>query len=158
MIRNLTNLAIVLLLGAGAGGEAVAGGMPDHLPPDDLIIRTASGDRHSFRVRIASRLEDRRRGLMFVDTLAEDEGMLFDNGENRVAGMWMKNTPLSLDMLFIRADGTISSIARETTPFSRAPILSREPVVAVLEIRGGIAGRLGIEPGLSAGVGGREIG
>jgi uncharacterized membrane protein (UPF0127 family) len=135
---------MILLLGTGGAGAA---GMPDHLQLDDVVIKTASGKAHAFRVRVASRLADRRRGLMFVDTMEVDEGMLFDNGENRIASMWMKNTPLSLDMLFIRADGTISSIAEETAPFSRVPILSREPVIAVLEIRGGVSGRLGLAAG-----------
>jgi uncharacterized membrane protein (UPF0127 family) len=147
MLRRLANVKLILLLGLVVACEASATRMPDHLPSDVLVVETASGERHAFRVRIASRLEDRRRGLMFVDMLDIDEGMLFDNGENRVASMWMKNTPLPLDMLFIRADGTISSIAEETVPFSRAPILSREPVIAVLEIRGGVSGQLGISAG-----------
>jgi len=64
-----------------------------------------------------------------------------------VASMWMKNTPLPLDMLFIRADGAISSIAGNTEPYSRSAISSQEPVRAVLELPGGTCDRLGIEAG-----------
>ena len=144
MLGRLVHAKLILLL---VTVTASAAGMPDHLTADIVVVETAAGESHAFHVRVASRFEDRRRGLMFVDTLEINEGMLFDNGENRIASMWMKNTPLSLDMLFIRADGTISSIAEETVPFSRVPILSREPVIAVLEIRGGVSARLGIAAG-----------
>ena len=147
MNRKMTFAAAVSWLVVVAMGDASAVGMPDHLPASDLVIATASGDRHPFRVRIASDPEDRRRGLMFVDELAEDEGMLFDNGVSQLASMWMKNTPLSLDMLFIRPDGAISSIIARTVPFSRRTIFSREPVLAVLELRGGTSERLGIAAG-----------
>jgi uncharacterized membrane protein (UPF0127 family) len=143
----ITVAAAMSWLVVAAMDDATAVGMPDHLPASGLVIATASGDRHAFHVRIASDLEDRRRGLMFVDDLAEDEGMLFDNGVSQRTSMWMKNTPLSLDMLFIRMDGTISSIIPETVPFSRRTIFSREPVLAVLEIRGGTSERLGIVAG-----------
>lgn len=143
----MTVAAALSWLVVAATGDASAVGMPDHLPASDLVIATASGDRHTFRVRVASQLEDRRRGLMFVDDMAEDEGMLFDNGVSQRTSMWMKNTPLSLDMLFIRSDGTISSIIPETMPFSRRTIFSWEPVLAVLELRGGTSQRLGIVAG-----------
>jgi hypothetical protein len=84
---------------------------------------------------------------MFVTQMNPDQGMLFDLGQPRVASMWMKDTPLSLDMLFIRADGQISSIVRNTMPYSRTTILSQEPVRAVLELLAGTCDRLGIEAG-----------
>ncbi len=137
----LTWLAVVLV------DIALAVEMPDHLPLEDLVIATSAGERHAFRVRVATEMEDRRRGLMFVDDMADDEGMLFDNGVEQPTSMWMKNTPLSLDMLFIRRDGTISSIIPETVPFSRRSITAWEPVLAVLEIRGGLSERLDIVAG-----------
>ena len=127
--------------------RALAAGMPEHLPESTLTIETADGDSHRFRVRLAVSPEDRRRGLMRVTELPDDAGMLFDFGVESMVGMWMKNTPLSLDMVFITGDGRISSIAGETTPYSRRAIVSREPVLAVLEIGGGIASRLEIEAG-----------
>ena len=147
MTKRLIHAAVMALFSLVGAGVASADGMPQHLPASDLVIVTSAGERHAFRVRVASELADRRRGLMFVDVLADDEGMLFDNEVTAYASMWMKNTPLSLDMLFIREDGTISSIVPETTPFSRKTIVSREPVRSVLELRGGTTVRLGIEDG-----------
>ena len=73
--------------------------------------------------------------------------MLFVHEEEKIASMWMKNTVLSLDMLFIRADGTVSSIARDTVPGSLQTISSTEPVTAVLELLAGTARRLNLAPG-----------
>ena len=88
---------------------------------------------------------------MYRTDLTDDGGMLFwpypPSGPAKVANFWMKNTPSPLDILFIRADGTIAHIAENTTPFSEDPIGSEEPVGAVLEIRGGRAAALGIAEG-----------
>jgi len=124
-----------------------AAGIPEHLPVTRLEIRTDAHASHRFRVSVATRPEDRQRGLMYVMDMRPDQGMLFELGEPRVASMWMKNTPLPLDMLFIRADGSISSIVRDTEPYSRTPIHSNEPVAAVLELLGGTCDRLGINVG-----------
>lgn len=147
MTRRLIHASVMTIIVVMAAGVASAGGMPEHLPRTDLLIVTTAGQRHAFRVRVATDPADRRRGLMFVDVLADDEGMLFDNQVTGYASMWMKNTPLSLDMLFIREDGTISNIVPETIPFSRKTIVSWEPVRFVLELRGGTTERLGIEAG-----------
>lgn len=112
----------------------------------DLIIRTDGGD-HVFRVEMAVTPEERRQGLMFRDHLGPDRGMLFDNGRDQVATMWMKNTLISLDMLFIDRDGRIASIAENTEPLSTAVISSGVPVRAVLEVPGGTAARLDIRTG-----------
>jgi uncharacterized protein len=82
--------------------------------------------------------------LMFRDHLDADAGMIFPMDPPRVASFWMKNTLIPLDMIFIRADGTIARIAADTVPYSLNPVTSGEPVAAVLEIRGGRAGELGI--------------
>lgn len=87
------------------------------------------------------------QGLMFRQRLADDAGMIFPFRSPRPAGFWMKNTPESLDILFIGNDGTIESIARDTTPYSLEPIRSEGPVAAVIEIAGGLAARKGIKPG-----------
>ena len=92
-------------------------------------------------------MAQRANGLMFRTELAPDAGMLFVFDTVGPMTMWMKNTYISLDMLFVAADGRISRIARNTTPFSERMIASGGPVRAVLELRGGTASKLGIKPG-----------
>lgn len=148
--RHWTLPILLMLLAVGAlhrltiAAEPVAGASLDHLPVSELVILTADGGRHRFRVYEARRPEERSRGLMFVTELAPDEGMIFDSGGVEPATMWMRNTPLSLDMLFVRADGTIARIERETVPYSRRLIHSGTPVRAVIELLGGTAAELGI--------------
>jgi uncharacterized membrane protein (UPF0127 family) len=79
--------------------------------------------------------------------MADDAGMLFDFGRDERASFWMRNTYIPLDMLFIKADGTIESIAERTTPLSERSVPSKGPVRYVLEINGGLSDRLGIEAG-----------
>jgi uncharacterized membrane protein (UPF0127 family) len=111
-----------------------------------LVIEGKSG-RFEFVVEMAVSAEQRSRGLMFREELAEDRGMLFDFGILQRASMWMRNTYVPLDMLFIDADGRITQIAVDTQPLSDAVIASREPVRAVLELRAGVTADLGIRPG-----------
>jgi uncharacterized membrane protein (UPF0127 family) len=113
---------------------------------EELLVTTDAG-AHSFQVEIADDAEERARGLMFRRTMAEGEGMLFDFGREEPASFWMENTYISLDMLFIKADGTVESIAERTTPLSRNGVPSKGPVRYVLEINGGLSDQLGIEPG-----------
>ena len=109
-------------------------------------IVTRSGV-HVFDVEMAVTPEERSKGLMFRRELPPGRGMLFDfQGEGPIA-MWMKNTYISLDMIFIRADGRIARIAENTVPHSEATISSGAPVKAVLEVVAGTAKRLGIAPG-----------
>ncbi len=125
----------------------LAAGLLDHLQTSSLVIKTADGTRHDFRVYEAVTPQDRSRGLMYVEELDEDEGMIFYSGANMVSSIWMKNTPIYLDVLFVRADGTISGITPNMIPYSRKTVSSREPVRAVVEIGGGISERLGIRNG-----------
>ena len=115
-------------------------------PTQPLAIISHSG-RHEFKVEVADEPRQRARGLMFRAELAPDTGMLFDFGQTAPVHMWMKNTYISLDMLFVRADGVIHHIAADTVPFSLAVVSSRGPVRFVFEIPGGTAARLGIAPG-----------
>lgn len=121
-------------------------GLPQILESEDLAIITSRG-RYEFKAEIADEAGEQAKGLMFREDLAADEGMLFDFGETRIVTMWMKNTPLSLDMLFIRADGTIARIAERTTPYSLDVIASGEPLPFVLELRGGVANLIGAKAG-----------
>jgi len=116
------------------------------LPVETIRIDTAAGPK-DFRVEIAADHSSQERGLMFRRAMDADAGMLFDLHQSEQIAFWMKNTELPLDMLFIRADGTVSSIEPNAIPYSTDPIPSAEPVRAVLEINGGRAYALGIKPG-----------
>ncbi|SHJ49419.1 hypothetical protein SAMN02745911_2663 [Aureimonas altamirensis DSM 21988] len=109
-------------------------------------LLTSSG-AHRISVEIADTPESRATGLMNRNSMDEDHGMLFDFGESRDVSMWMKNTLIPLDMIFIRQDGTVARIARHATPLSLTPIPSGEPVRYVLELNGGAAAGYGVEPG-----------
>lgn len=112
-----------------------------------LQIATTSGRVHRFKVYLALSPEQMRAGLMHVRSLPDNEGMLFVHPRPRELSMWMKNTLLPLDMLFVRANGEIASIVENTTPHSLDSIRSNEPVLAVLELNAGTVERLGIHPG-----------
>jgi uncharacterized membrane protein (UPF0127 family) len=116
------------------------------LPVVHITIDTQSGPRE-FAVELASNFSSQRLGLMYRRELAPDAGMLFDFHDDASLSFWMKNTYLPLDILFIRLDGTISSIAPSAAPLSTTPIRSAEPVRAVLEINGGKAIELRIGSG-----------
>jgi uncharacterized membrane protein (UPF0127 family) len=116
------------------------------LPTTTVVIDTDKGPQ-KFQVEMAEDQASQERGLMFRKQMAPNAGMLFDFHTPQWQTFWMKNTVLSLDMIFIRQDGTISSIAPNAVPYSTTPIPSAEPVRAVLEINGGRAAALGIQPG-----------
>jgi uncharacterized membrane protein (UPF0127 family) len=113
---------------------------------ETLEIITRNGV-HVFDVEMAVTPEERSKGLMFRRELAPGRGMLFDFGAEGPVGMWMRNTYVSLDMLFIRADGRIARIAENTKPLSEETISAGVPVKAVLEVVAGTARRLGIVAG-----------
>jgi uncharacterized membrane protein (UPF0127 family) len=115
-------------------------------PREDLVVATDAGER-VFQVEIADDQAERALGLMYRREMDDDEGMLFDFGSEQPASFWMRNTYISLDMLFIKADGTIESIAERATPLSDESIPSKGSVRYVLEINGGLSDELGIEPG-----------
>jgi len=108
---------------------------------------TSAGKKHRFTVEVARSSDEQATGLMNRQTLAPDRGMIFPFDEIRVASFWMKNTLIPLDMVFVRADGTIANIEANTVPLSLEPVYSIEPVAAVLEIAGGRAEELGIKAG-----------
>ena len=91
----------------------------------DLQIKTASNGTHLFKVELALDESSQARGLMFRRTMAADHGMLFIYDPERPIGMWMKNTILSLDMLFVTRDGVITKIFERTEPFSERVLASR---------------------------------
>lgn len=140
ILATLVLLAFAALLVAAPVSSAPLATSP-------LAIRTSDGKEHRFTVELAETPEQREQGLMFRKTLAADAGMLFDFKESQDVSFWMKNTLIPLDMLFIASDGRIARIAQRAVPLSTAPISSGAPVLAVLEVNGGTAARLGIKPG-----------
>ena len=134
----LAVLALLSLFAASWGARAA--------DPTTLEIVTKNGV-HVFAVELAITDEERARGLMFRKELPEGRGMLFDFKRDQDVSMWMENTYVSLDMIFIRADGRIARIAENTEPLSRRIISSGAPVRAVLEVVAGTAKKLGIAAG-----------
>lgn len=114
---------------------------------DVLSVVTRNGDAHEFNVELAESSEQKSRGLMFRREMAENEGMIFLHRRDRVLTMWMANTFLPLDMLFIERNGRIARIQANTIPQSREVISSRKRVRAVLELNAGAARKFGISVG-----------
>ena len=137
-------LAVLLL--APLAGRAQTAAQPE-LPKEKLTIITRDGQRHDFNVEMALTPDQQIVGLMFRNEVPPDGGMLFDWGSPRESTMWMKNTIVPLDMIFISADGTIRRIAENTVPESLAVIDSHGPVRATLEMAGGTTARLNIRVG-----------
>jgi uncharacterized membrane protein (UPF0127 family) len=133
-----------LALACPIGAEAAP--PPSGLPVETITIDTKSGP-HSFSVEVAADEESREKGLMYRMAMAPDAGMLFDFHTPQLVSFWMENTVLPLDMLFVRADGTIARIKENATPYSRENIPSGEPIEVVIELNGGRAAALGITEG-----------
>ncbi|MBK8210411.1 MAG: DUF192 domain-containing protein [Rhodospirillales bacterium] len=132
--------AMVLLTAKSRAAEEPA------FPVSPLTIETARG-RFQFMVEMAETPSTWRQGLMKRRQLAADAGMLFNYHEPRVASMWMKDTFISLDMIFIDERGLVVNVVENTEPLSLASISSDGPVLAVLEVSAGTAARLGMKRG-----------
>jgi uncharacterized membrane protein (UPF0127 family) len=133
--RFLPSLAVLLFWGQAAAG-----------PIDEVTVLTAQA-RHVFKVEVAATPEARRRGLMHRPRLASDAGMLFIFPNQERQNFWMKNTLISLDMLFLAGDGRIVYVHHNAQPHSLTPIAPEAEALAVLEINGGLSRRLGITVG-----------
>lgn len=148
LLGAATVLALTAMLPACSGGTAAASASTEAKTATIAVTVKSANGVHKFQVEPAKTEAQQQRGLMFRTDIPRDGGMLFapypPSGPPREASFWMKNTPSPLDIIFIRADGSIAHIAENTTPFSEAPIPSGEPVAAVLELRGGRAAELGI--------------
>lgn len=112
----------------------------------DLVV-TSGGKKLPFKVELADTSEAQAKGLMFRTALGDYEGMIFPSDTPQKRSFWMKNTPLSLDIIFIGADGRILNIAANTTPYSLDSVSSKGMASGVLELRAGRAKALGIVPG-----------
>lgn len=139
----LTALALSLALPVAAcvDKDASAAAKANTIP---LTIEMA-GKAHRFNVEVARTEAEQEQGLMLRMRLSDDGGMLFPFPKPRIATFWMKNTLIPLDMIFIRADGSIDRIAENTIPESLEPVVSGGEVSAVLELAGGTAARLDID-------------
>jgi uncharacterized membrane protein (UPF0127 family) len=118
----------------------------DSFPKATLDIRSGK-ENHHFDIWIAESPQQQQQGLMFVRDLPDNRGMLFLASPPRVFSMWMKNTYIPLDMVFVSADGRIARIAPRTTPFSLEIVSSGGPVKAVVELKGGEAARRHLQVG-----------
>ena len=138
--------ALLLLLLFASPGRAQEVGVPQSLPATPLQIVTGDGV-HDFEVEVARTNAEMATGLMFRTEMAENQGMIFDYSPPRRASMWMKNTYIPLDILFVLPDGTVLNIVANTTPLSRASISAAGRVRAALELNAGMVEKLGIEAG-----------
>lgn len=133
-----------------APAAAPAAGVARHpvsgLEVIDLAVER-DGKRLAFKVELAASAQAQAKGLMFRTELGDNEGMLFPSATPEPRSFWMKNTPLSLDIMFVGADGRISNIAANTVPYSLDSVSSAGFAIAVLELRAGRAAALGIVPG-----------
>ena len=146
-MRRRSLLAVLLTLPvAGAHAAEPTKAQPE-LPKEKLTIVTKDGKRHEFQVELATTEAEQRVGEMFRTSVPADGGMLFIWDTPRESPMWMENTLVPLDMVFINADGTIRAIAENAVPQSLAVIPSHGPVRATLELAGGTTAKLNIVVG-----------
>lgn len=139
--------ALFLAMAACAHADPTAPGtVVEYGGPDLVVIDTANGPVE-FTVELAISDEARQRGLMHREALDPDAGMLFDFQREQIVSIWMENTLIPLDILYIRADGRIAKIIAHAQPMSRRQLLSDFPVLSVLEINAGRSAELGIAPG-----------
>jgi uncharacterized membrane protein (UPF0127 family) len=120
---------------------------PMQFDKEPLIIQTGAGKMLNFIVEIADTDEQRQRGLMFRKEMADNAGMIFDFGTSRRVQMWMENTLLPLDMLFVDSSGIIRNIKQHAVPYSEDIIDSMSPVKYVIELNAGVVAKLGIKQG-----------
>lgn len=146
LMSRLKMAAVVVFLVCGLGVSA-AGVWANAVMFERgrIVMRTADGKRHMFSVEIAKTPEAHARGLMFREKVPPGTGMLFIFTPPTEVRFWMKDTPVSLDMIFIRENGSVAGIARDTVPGDTTLISSGEKVRYVLEVAAGQAHKLGID-------------
>lgn len=145
LLSRRTLLGTLVSLIAAAPNFARAQGMEKFTTGKLAIV--SGGKRHTFTVELALTDRQQQQGLMFRRTMAPDAGMLFDYRTPTRITMWMKNTFIPLDMIFIGANNTVVDIAERAVPHSEAIIPTKVPARAVLEVNGGTVQRLGIKVG-----------
>ena len=138
---------LTLILANPTATAAEPAALLQDFPRGQLVLETRGPRCLLIEVYIASSAKQRAQGLMFIESMPEFEGMYFGYGEPVGIAMWMKNTLLALDMLFIGEDMAINSVTRNTTPLSMERIESQAAVTGVLELNAGLAERWGAEAG-----------
>ncbi|MEM8972968.1 MAG: DUF192 domain-containing protein [Pseudomonadota bacterium] len=113
----------------------------------ETLTIVSSGKSHRFKIEVAETEQQKSLGLMFRKSLDAGSGMLFPYRQPQELTMWMRNTYIPLDMVFIKSDGTVHRIAENTEPFSEEIVASKGSVSAVLELAGGVTRKLGIKAG-----------
>lgn len=148
VLSGLSRRAVCVAGAAFAAAGLCLAAAPFAGAAEDRVVLLVDGEHeHVFTAEIADDPFERARGLMFRREMASNHGMLFDFAAEREVGFWMKNTPLSLDMIFVEADGDIVRIAEDTVPLSEETVPSGAPVRFVFEVLAGTADRIGLEPG-----------
>lgn len=147
--RRAVVLACATLVAISAIGRVSVGRAAENeirFERSEVVIETATGT-HNFQVELALAPRQRAQGLQDRRFMAEDAGMLFIFDDMAPIHMWMKNTLIALDMIFVDAEGRVINIAERTEPMSLDTVSSAGPAKGVLEVRAGTARRLGIRPG-----------
>ena len=154
MIPRQAALVLIAALAAGEPSAARDAGAPSAAGAaacdEGAIDLRGDWGRARFRVEVADTADARARGLMFVEDLPRGEGMLFAYGSPQPVAFWMRNTLISLDMIFLSPEGVVTRVHERAVPGDETPIPGGDEVQFVLEINGGLARALGIEEGSEA--------
>jgi uncharacterized membrane protein (UPF0127 family) len=146
MKNFILSFALILIAVESVFAQTNRGDVVDFGAPVPLIIQSESGT-HEFQVEEAKTLEQQARGMMFREEMGEDTGMIFEFAEPKLATIWMKNTAIPLDILFVRSNGEILKIEHMAQPYKLRSASSEAVVAAVVELKGGRSNELGIRPG-----------
>lgn len=147
LVKLLLSFCLVHAWTLSVAAESDAQRLDGIFPKSTLTIATPDARLHPFNVWVAADDAHRQLGLMHVKEMSDDAGMLFVYPQTQPIAMWMKNTILALDMLFVAADGRIANVVENTTPQSLKTIESKGPVLGVIELKAGTAKRLHITAG-----------
>ena len=143
----MTWVARILFIGMSIAALWLLFGCQSMLYPHQTTVLTARGVEIPFHLAVAETDEQKEKGLSFRTYVPKDSGMIFTSERPKIWHMWMKDTQVSLDMLFFDENGKIVKVAERAAPFSLKVISSDVPVKGVLEINGGLSSYLGIKPG-----------
>ena len=145
-MKRLLFIALLFLLPLSASAQTAKDDVVDFGTPVPLSVVSESGT-HEFLVERAVTLDQQARGMMFRETMGADTGMIFESEEPKVATIWMKNTSIPLDIIFVRSNGRILKIEHMAQPYKLRSASSEAVIAAVLELQGGRSRDLGILPG-----------
>ena len=145
-MKHLTLSALLIAMSTPALAQTSKDDVVDFGTPVPLTV-VSEDATHTFMIDRAITLEQQARGMMFRESMDPDSGMLFEFDSPKIATIWMKNTPLPLDILFVRSNGKILKIEHMAQPYKLRSASSEAIVAAVLELQGGRAKELGIMPG-----------